>query len=164
MNNRWSLRKGIFIGIAFGLGIALAVPSTIALILSCIDRDLRLIIICIGLLLAYSLCLLLLWRYCSSSKEYVELQEEGLRVVYSGSKKEWFIPYDTIVAVKYYRVTSLLVWIFGWLDLQTLPCSVYVVCREGDQEKTFSLGQMSYFDIRKITKEKKLPLKIRYFL
>ena len=126
-----------------------------------LQRTIGAMIVFMSLSCVYALCMVICRKCVKSEKYYLMLHERYLEIVYpniGSGKGKINIEYDKIIRFEYYKITSIRAWL--QLYNYVTPQCVYITYTDDEKEKCELMGYMNFDDIRKISSEYEMELKV----
>lgn len=130
-------------------------------IFALLQRNIGAMIVFMSLSCVYVLCLVICRKCTKSEKNYLMLCERYLEIVYpniGSGKGKLSIEYDKMIRFEYYKITSIRAWL--QLYSYVTPQCAYITYTDDETEKCELMGYMDLDDIKKISAEYGVALKV----
>ncbi len=126
------------------------------------NYSLRDLIILLVVASSYASIIFLIYKLSQSKKYYLIAEDDCLRINYPNISPdhELKIPYEKIIYLKYYRITSLKAWAYMFLYEISPQCVFIIYAHEGEQ-KEIMIGYPKYDELYEICNKKGLKLTVK---
>lgn len=127
-----------------------------------LEEQYSLLVLELLIIAIYSIIILMIRRSCNNKKNYLLIHDEMFEIYYPNIGEyanELKVDFCDIIEITYYRITS----IRGWLQIlgYVSPKCAYITYSKYGNKRTELMGFFDLNDIKKITNESGVKLKIK---